>query len=82
SVPTASGRNSGTGFVFGTGINFGFDEKSFLIFYAKLTLDLGFDLMVTKRDGIMCSNGNGGSSQIGINGWYAQGQCWALIDAA
>lgn len=78
---TAKGRNSGTGFVFGTAMKFGFDEKSFLMFYAKMQFDFGFDMMVSKFPNVLCSNGSGGSEALGINGWYAQGQSWANLEA-
>jgi hypothetical protein len=77
-VPS-KGRNSGTGFAFGSNLIFNTGEKTFLIFYASLGLELGFDIMVGKFSNVFCSNLN--NAELGINGWYAQGQAWAKVSA-
>lgn len=79
-VDAPTGRQSGTGFAFGSSIELGTSEKEFAIFYAKLKLNFGFDLMVGKYSNTFCQNG-GSSSELGINGWYAQGQAWAKVEA-
>jgi hypothetical protein len=75
----AKGRNGGTGFAFGSNLIFKTGERTFLIFYGSLELNLGFDLMVGKYSNVFCSNLN--NAELGINGWYAQGQAWAKVSA-
>ncbi len=62
----------------GFGANFTFDtgELSFLIFYARFAIGLGFDAMLTNYGSAQCTGMNG---QIGINGWYSQAQVYAHI---
>jgi len=76
-----AGKDSGTGFAFGSALDLGMNEKTFLIFYGKLKIMMGFDLMIGKYSNAFCSDG-GGSEPLGINGWYAQGQAFASVDAA
>lgn len=70
-------RRTGKGFA--TGLRFTADtgELTFLIFYARFGLGLGFDIMLQDYGNATCAN-NGGES-IGINGWYATGQLWAYV---
>ncbi|MCC7026431.1 MAG: hypothetical protein IT265_05720 [Saprospiraceae bacterium] len=73
-------RASGAGFAFGSEIDLGFNEKKFLVFYGKLKILMGFDVMIGKFKNVLCVN-DGAPEAIGINGWYAQGQAFAKIDA-
>lgn len=70
---------SGGGFAFGASIMASTGEKKFLIFYGKFELGAGFDLML-KNFGTD-ARCEGFSEPLGINGWYAQGQAWAYVDA-
>ncbi|RPH33594.1 MAG: hypothetical protein EHM93_04740 [Bacteroidales bacterium] len=71
---------SGGGFAFGASLVASTGEKSFLIFYGKFELGAGFDFML-KNFGTD-ARCEGRSGPLGINGWYAQGQAWAYVDAA
>lgn len=70
----------GAGFAFGLKVELGGNEElNFLIFYAQLGLEFGFDLGIRKNNStLVCSQTN---ELPGINGWYAEGQAWALINA-
>ncbi|OHX67496.1 hypothetical protein [Flammeovirga pacifica] len=85
--PTADIDNSrneslisdGRGVAFGAAIKFGTPDLNFLMFYADIKAGLGFDLMVKNYGaGAVCANTG---RQIGINGWFAQGQIYAYIKA-
>lgn len=70
---------SGGGFAFGASIMASTGEKRFLIFYGKFELGAGFDLMLKNfGNDARCEGFDG---PLGINGWYAQGQAWAYVDA-
>ena len=75
-------KNAGaSGFMFGTILQIGPVEGSFLIFYGKLDLGVGFDVEVKKYENLLCGNSEG-SGQVGFNGgWYVQGNAYAWIDA-
>ncbi|MBK7937984.1 MAG: hypothetical protein IPJ82_13225 [Lewinellaceae bacterium] len=70
-------RRTGNGFATGLRFSATTDELTFLIFYARFDLGLGFDLMVQDYGDAVCIN-NGGEP-LGINGWYASGQLWAYV---
>lgn len=70
---------SGGGFAFGASLIASTGEKHFLIFYGKFELGAGFDFML-KNFGTD-ARCEGFSGPLGINGWYAQGQAWAYVDA-
>jgi len=70
-------RRRGNGFATGLRFEVNTGEKRFLIFYASLGLDLGFDLMVQDYGDALCINTN---KPLGINGWYASGQMWAYVE--
>ncbi len=73
---------SASGFMFGTIFQVGPIGGEFLIFYGSLDLGVGFDVEVKQFKGMSCGNSEGGG-QIGFNdGWYAQGQAYAWIDAS
>ncbi len=69
---------NGLGFAFGSYFSFNTGERTFLIFYGKFGCGLGFDILMTDNGDLECE----GSGQIGINGWYAEGQAYAWIAAA
>lgn len=70
---------SGGGFAFGASIRASTGDKNFLIFYGKFDLGAGFDLMLKNfGNDARCE---GFSGPLGINGWYAQGQAWAFVNA-
>lgn len=70
-------RRTGNGFASGMRFDISTGDINFLIFYAKLDLGVGFDLMMQDYGNAICVNNNG--EQLGINGWYASGQLWAYI---
>jgi hypothetical protein len=67
----------GRGIAFGAALQTGFDA-SFLIFYAKMDVGLGSEFMLTNLNGATCAGFDGTP---GLNGWFAQGQAWAYVDA-
>lgn len=71
----ASTLGSGKGFAFGSDFSLKTGDMSFLIFYANFEAGLGFDVMVKDYGEAMCK----GTGQIGINGWYANGQSYAYL---
>jgi len=66
---------NGRGFAFGTDFSLDTGDISFLIFYARLQAGVGFDIMVKDYGTAECA----GSGQIGLNGWYANGQAYAYL---
>lgn len=80
-------RASGNGFAFGASVKIGDGTRKCvpdcdapIYFYAKILAMAGFDLMLQDYGDATCSNmGNG---QLGINGWYASGQAYMLMEAA
>ena len=65
----------GRGLAFGTDFSIDTGDITFLIFYASLQAGVGFDIMVKDYGNTECQ----GSGQIGINGWYANGQGYAYL---
>jgi hypothetical protein len=75
-----SGSNNlslGKGIAFGAAFNVNFDAQ-LAIFYAKFGVGLGAEFMLTDLNGRTCANY---PDLPGINGWYAQGQAWAYVEA-
>ena len=69
--------NSGLGIAFGANFNLNTGKKTFLIFYGQFAAGAGFDIMLKKYDqNVICSNTN---DNIGLNGWYANGQAYAYF---
>ncbi|MCP2025939.1 hypothetical protein L1276_001079 [Flavobacterium sp. HSC-32F16] len=66
---------SGKGFAFGSDFSLKTGNLSFLMFYANFQCGFGFDIMVKDYGEAACK----GSGQIGINGWYANGQSYAYM---
>lgn len=71
----ASKLGSGKGFAFGSNFSMQTGDISFLMFYASFEAGLGFDIMVKDYGEAQCK----GTGQIGINGWYANGQAYAYL---
>ncbi len=66
----------GTGLAFGAAIKIDTGDLNFLIFYARLQLGAGFDIMLLDYGDAYCQ---GRSGQLGVNGWYAKGQAYAYF---
>ncbi|MBF4463905.1 hypothetical protein [Flavobacterium sp. LC2016-12] len=66
---------AGKGFAFGADFSIKTGDLTFLIFYANFQAGFGFDIMVKDYGEAQCK----GSGQIGINGWYANGQSYAYL---
>jgi len=66
----------GKGFAFGSNLSFSTGDLTFLILYANFKAGFGFDVMLKDYSGYHCAGHNG---DIGINGWYANGQCYAYL---
>lgn len=80
-------RASGNGFAFGASVQVGSGEKkcvpgcnSPIYFYANILALAGFDLMLQNYGDATCSNLN--NAPLGINGWYASGQAYMLMEAS
>ncbi|MEC3908201.1 hypothetical protein VOI54_14315 [Tamlana sp. 2201CG12-4] len=67
---------SGSGFAFGTDVAIDTGDLRFLIFYARFQAGAGFDIMLRDYGEAQCSNTG---DQVGINGWYANGQAYAYL---
>lgn len=68
--------SAGKGFAFGADMSLSTGDLTFLIFYAKFSAGLGFDVMLKDYGDAQCKGGDG---PIGINGWYANGQAYAYL---
>ncbi|MCV6630138.1 MAG: hypothetical protein OIF50_09790 [Flavobacteriaceae bacterium] len=68
--------SNGGGFAFGADFSLDTGDLSFLIFYARLQAGVGFDIMLKDYGKAQCSNTG---KQVGINGWYANGQSYAYL---
>ncbi len=67
---------NGGGFAFGASLDFDTGDLSFLMFYARFQAGIGFDIMLKDYGEARCSNTG---DQVGINGWYANGQSYAYL---
>lgn len=63
------------GFAFGMNFTLDTGDMSFLMFYARFQAGLGFDIMLKDYGEAACKS----SGQIGIDGWYANGQAYAYL---
>lgn len=70
---------TGSGFAFGQQLDINTGKLKFLIFYAQIAITFGYDISVLNLDQV-CEEAEGG--KMGINGWYAQGQVYAGLDAS
>lgn len=68
--------DSGKGVAFGTRMSFDTGNLQFLILYARFMAGAGIDILLQDMSNKQCKDGNG---TIGINGWYAMGQCYAYL---
>lgn len=68
--------DSGSGFAFGADIAIDTGDLRFLIFYARFQAGAGFDIMLRDYGDAQCSNTG---DQVGMNGWYANGQAYAYL---
>jgi len=67
----------GKGLAFGAAFNLNFNA-TLTPFYAKFGVGLGAEFMLTDLSNYSCLGYNG---KPGLNGWYAQGQAWAYVEA-
>ncbi len=67
---------SGKGLAFGTRYDVSTGDLRFLIFYARFDAGIGFDVMVKDYGDAHCK---GSTEQIGLNGWYANGQAYGYL---
>jgi len=67
---------NGGGMAFGASLDFDTGDLSFLLFYARFQAGMGFDIMLKDYQEARCSNTG---KQVGINGWYANGQSYAYL---
>lgn len=65
----------GRGIAFGSRFSFDTGDMTFLIFYANFQAGFGFDIMIKDYGETICR----GSGQIGVNGWYANGQAYVYL---
>lgn len=65
----------GRGIAFGSRFSFDTGDMTFLIFYANFQAGFGFDIMIKDYGETICK----GSGQIGVNGWYANGQAYVYL---
>ncbi|UXP33659.1 hypothetical protein N6H18_06795 [Reichenbachiella agarivorans] len=66
----------GAGIGFGASLTMDTGDKTFLIFYGHFAVGLGFDIMLKDYGNVTCA----GRGQLGIDGWYANGQSYAYFD--
>lgn len=72
----ANALESGSGFAFGQDFAIDTGDLRFLIFYARFQAGGGYDIMLRDYGDAQCSNTG---DQVGINGWYANGQAYAYL---
>ncbi len=68
---------NGGGFAFGYDFRMDTGDIRFLMFYARFQAGFGFDIMLRDLQETRCANRGG--KQIGIDGWYANGQAYAYL---
>ncbi|MDR2121532.1 MAG: hypothetical protein LBP34_00265 [Flavobacteriaceae bacterium] len=64
------------GFAFGSDLSIDTGDLTFLIFYANFKAGVGFDIMLRNYGEAECINTG---DQVGIDGWYANGQAYAYL---
>jgi len=70
--------SDGAGFGFGAHFKFDTGDMTALFLYARFQAGLGADIMLRNYgDNAKCTNRGG--DQIGINGWYANGQAYVYL---
>ena len=84
-LQTLENRNDGGKLTEGKGLAFGSDlsvklDATLRPFYAHLGIGMGTEMLLKQYgEGAHCK---GMSGRIGIDGWYAQAQAWAWVNAA
>ena len=68
--------SSGRGFAFGQDFKVDTGDLHFLAFYARFMAGAGYDIMLRDYGEAQCSNTG---KQVGIDGWYANGQAYAYL---
>ncbi len=76
--PRSPSTELGSGFAFGQQLNINTGEMTFLIFYARIAISFGYDISILNLDAV-CDKIPG---KMGLNGWYAQGQVYAGLEAS
>lgn len=71
---------TGKGFAFGASFSVDTGNKSFLMFYGRFAMGMGFDIMLKNYGNQVTCKGK--SSTLGINGWYANGQSYAYVEGS
>ncbi|MFB9056646.1 hypothetical protein ACFFU9_07785 [Mariniflexile ostreae] len=71
-----SALSNGGGVAFGANITVDTGDLRFLMFYASLQAGTSFDIMLKNYQNAQCVNTG---DQVGINGWYANGQAYAYL---
>jgi len=66
----------GRGFAFGSSLRVATGDLTFLVLYANFQAGLGFDIMLKDYRDTQCK---GRSGQIGMDGWYANGQAYVYL---
>ncbi|MEW7291726.1 hypothetical protein [Aquimarina sp. 2304DJ70-9] len=66
----------GKGFAFGADFKIDTGDLRFLMLYASFKMGVGFDIMLKDYGSARCK---GSSDEIGVNGWYANGQSYAYM---
>ncbi|MDO4228209.1 MAG: hypothetical protein Q4C98_00175 [Capnocytophaga sp.] len=69
--------STGRGFAFGSHFDFSSGDMTAAFLYANFNVGLGADLMLRNYENVEC---NGRSGEIGINGWYANGQVYVFLE--
>ncbi len=67
---------AGTGFAFGAHLNFDTGDINAGFIYARFAAGLGADMMLKNYEKVQCKNRSG---ELGINGWYANGQTYVYL---
>lgn len=66
----------GKGFAFGSDFKMDTGDLKFLFLYARFQAGMGFDIMLKNYGEARCVNTG---DEVGINGWYANGQAYAYM---
>ena len=74
----AGDMSLGKGIAFGSALDVNFDA-TLRPFYARMAVGLGTEFLLKSLNGQTCANYPGVP---GINGWYAEAQAWAYVQAA
>ncbi|MDR1371095.1 MAG: hypothetical protein LBJ72_13380 [Dysgonamonadaceae bacterium] len=68
--------SAGRGFAFGSKLSFDTGDMTCLALYARFMAGVGGDVMLRDYGDLKCAGSN---NNIGINGWYANGQLYAYL---